>query len=607
MSHSHQSPTPAALHNEKGSATPTPHNHEWPYRLLLENSTNLILLYTAQGQLTYVSPASLQVLGYTPDEFFLQPGPSLVHPDDLPSFQAAVAELLNTRVDSVRLEYRARHRHGHYVWLESISRAHRDPATGDVISFHSSTRDITARRHAEEELRRNEAFLRRVMDSSADCIKILDGDGCILFMNEGGQRLMDVTDFTLLLGRNWVDAWDEEQQSTVRNALDEARRSQSSSFQGRLPTLTGQEKWWDVMVTAIAAEDSQPERLLVISRDVTEARRSQQQLSEQASEKVAILESITDAFFALDSQWNFTYLNAQAERLLECRSHDLLGQNLWLMFPEAVGSTFDLKYREAAREGHPVTFEEYYAPLSTWFQVRAYPSAQGLTVYFHDINTRKVAELEQRSHNRVLEMTVQGHPVSGVLREITFMVEQQAPGHFCAIMLAQDEHLTLAAAPSAPIAFHQAFDTWKVQEGAGACSTAAATKQTISVENITSDPLMVELRSFLVPVGVRALTATPILDGDGQVLGVLALYAQHPGPFTKASLETMEKARHLAAIAIEHRRLTDRLHHQAQYDPLTKLPNRSLFTSRLSANLAMAETEGLPWRCCSSTWTTSRE
>ncbi|WP_189012378.1 GGDEF domain-containing protein, partial [Deinococcus malanensis] len=56
----------------------------------------------------------------------------------------------------------------------------------------------------------------------------------------------------------------------------------------------------------------------------------------------------------------------------------------------------------------------------------------------------------------------------------------------------------------------------------------------------------------------------------------------------------MEKARHLAAIAIEHRRLTDRLHHQAQYDPLTKLPNRSLFTSRLSANLAMAETEGLP-------------
>lgn len=110
---------------------------------------------------------------------------------------------------------------------------------------------------------------------------------------------------------------------------------------------------------------------------------------------VGILESITDAFFALDSQWRFTYVNAEAERVLFRTREELLNQNIWAAFPEAVGSTFDRQYRRALAEGSPVSFEEFFAPLSTWFEVRAYPSPDGLSVYFRNINERKALEAER--------------------------------------------------------------------------------------------------------------------------------------------------------------------------------------------------------------------
>lgn len=98
-----------------------------------------------------------------------------------------------------------------------------------------------------------------------------------------------------------------------------------------------------------------------------------------------ILAGITDAFMAFDLDWNFTYINDQGERILFRNRDDLLGRNLWEMFPAAVGSTFEREYRRAVAEQTTVTFEEYYEPLSAWFDVRAFPTAEGLSVFFHDV------------------------------------------------------------------------------------------------------------------------------------------------------------------------------------------------------------------------------
>jgi len=119
---------------------------------------------------------------------------------------------------------------------------------------------------------------------------------------------------------------------------------------------------------------------------------------------IDILESITDAFFALDREWRFTYLNHQAEQLLQRSRAQLLGQNIWEEFPEAACSSFYQKYHQARAQQVSVKFEEFYPPLQTWFAVHAYPTKEGLSVYFNDITARKRATEELQRQNLRLEL-----------------------------------------------------------------------------------------------------------------------------------------------------------------------------------------------------------
>ena len=115
-----------------------------------------------------------------------------------------------------------------------------------------------------------------------------------------------------------------------------------------------------------------------------------------ANEQTArILESITDAFMAFDSDWRFTYVNDQSERVMNRSREDLLGRVFWDEFPAAVGSTFEREYRRAVAEQVSVTLEEFYPPLGIWVEVRAYPSAGGLSVFYQDVTQRKLLEVER--------------------------------------------------------------------------------------------------------------------------------------------------------------------------------------------------------------------
>jgi PAS domain S-box-containing protein len=129
-----------------------------------------------------------------------------------------------------------------------------------------------------------------------------------------------------------------------------------------------------------------------VIEDITERKRAEEAIRASSQQIADILESISDAFFALDNQWRFTFVNSIAEKLLRKSREELVGKNIWEEFPEAVGSTFHTEYHKALNKNVPVSFEENYSPFDTWYDVRAYPYHGGLSVYFHDINERKQAE-----------------------------------------------------------------------------------------------------------------------------------------------------------------------------------------------------------------------
>jgi PAS domain S-box-containing protein len=122
---------------------------------------------------------------------------------------------------------------------------------------------------------------------------------------------------------------------------------------------------------------------------------------EAMEQRNIILESIGDAFFAVDRNWEVTYWNRTAEKALQKTKHEMLGRNLWDAFPTAVNSAFYRQYHHAVDTGRPAHFEDYFALLGCWYEVSAFPSQAGLSVYFKDISERKksikdLKESEQR-------------------------------------------------------------------------------------------------------------------------------------------------------------------------------------------------------------------
>src|SRR5690606_3278889 len=120
--------------------------------------------------------------------------------------------------------------------------------------------------------------------------------------------------------------------------------------------------------------------------------------AEEAWRRVeAILESVTDAFFALDAAWRFTYLNGRAEALLGRPREELIGRVLWEEFPEVADSSFGRAYRRSVETGRKVDLEEYAASIDRWLELHAFPSANGLAVFLQDVTDRMRAEEALRS------------------------------------------------------------------------------------------------------------------------------------------------------------------------------------------------------------------
>ncbi|MFC4437863.1 MULTISPECIES: PAS domain-containing protein [Natrialbaceae] len=181
-----------------------------------------------------------------------------------------------------------------------------------------------------------------------------------------------------LLGANIWELFPSLAGTEFEEHYREAMDSQESvSFEGYYPPF---DAWFE--------EHAYPSEtgLSVYFRDVTEQKQIEAELDE-------IYGRISDAFFALDEEWQFTYLNERAHELINPEDRALIGESVWEAFPEATERTFKSEYEEAMSEQETVSFEEYYPdPLNTWFDVRAYPSETGLSVYFRDITERKERE-----------------------------------------------------------------------------------------------------------------------------------------------------------------------------------------------------------------------
>ena len=138
------------------------------------------------------------------------------------------------------------------------------------------------------------------------------------------------------------------------------------------------------------------------------------------AQMTGMLESISDGFYAVDRDWNFTYVNRQAEKMLGKTRSELIGKNIWAEFPRAEGSEIAQRLHDAAESGKPVRLTTLSPTMNRWIDVAAHPSPQGLSVYFRDMSEHKKNIELTRYHASLLSIATDAIVALDADQRITF-------------------------------------------------------------------------------------------------------------------------------------------------------------------------------------------
>ena len=317
-----------------------------------------------------------------------------VHPDDWAGVQQALARSV-AEGGLFAAEYRVLLPEGRTVWLAAEARLHLG-AAGRPHHYLGVVIDITERKQAEQNLARSLSLLQATFDSTAEGVLSVDAEGHVERFN---QKYLDMWGVPQHLLQQQDDA-------LIRHA--EAQLKNSGGFIDNIQAVLDrpEAEIRDVLEFEdgrVVERTSLPQRVggelggrVWSFRDVTEQTRAREQLARSEQRITIILESITDAFLAVDHDWRFTYLNTQAERILRRPRAALLGLSLREVFPEAVSSLFSEEAHRSVKEDVATTFEAFYPPLGSWFEAHFYPSSEGVSIYFRDVSERKRAETALR-------------------------------------------------------------------------------------------------------------------------------------------------------------------------------------------------------------------
>ena len=235
-------------------------------------------------------------------------------------------------------------------------------ASGKVTGATNMEFDITEQVHARERVAASETFSRSVINSSPDCIKILDAEGRLQFMNLNGICLMEIDDFALVKNKYWWDLWERENKQMLQDAVTKAFNGERVQFQALGKTAKGTPKWWDVIVLPIAGinKNDKVEQLISVSRDITASKEASLKLQESEHRFANMVYSSPSLISILKGE--DLIIEIANDAILESwgKGKDIIGKPLLQVMPEIVEQGFGEIFKNVYTTG--ITFQANEMP-----------------------------------------------------------------------------------------------------------------------------------------------------------------------------------------------------------------------------------------------------
>ncbi|WP_448613811.1 SpoIIE family protein phosphatase [Modestobacter sp. URMC 112] len=322
----------------------------------------------------------------------------------------------------------------------------------------------------------------------------------------------------------------------------------------------GDVRWIVARGRALAGPDGAADRVIGVAYDVTVERGSEARVTR-------VLEAMPAGFYSLDREWRFTHVNATAERLLGHSRDELLGSVIWDAFPAAVNSAFEESYRKAVATGSPVSFDAYYpAPLDGWYELRAWPTHEGLSVYFLEVTDRRRAqEQAERSARRLAVLAsvsaeLAGSMDAGAASTRVARLLVPALADWCLVTV-----FDRTGRPAEVGSWHADPETHVLVERyarlrrdalPGGWAMSATDRVHVSGRDVLAPLEPGEARDLLARLAPDSVLALP-MRGRGRTLGLLTLAFEGGRAPSEEDVATAQDVADRAGLALDNARLYD--------------------------------------------------
>jgi PAS domain S-box-containing protein len=318
---------------------------------------------------------------------------------------------------------------------------------------------------------------------------------------------------------------------------------------------------------------------VAISRQ--EQKRQEADEAMQASQRRVLdtLESITDGFVAVDRSWRYLYVNSEAEQMMGRSFAELLGKNVWDVFPEAVGGRAYRELHRAAADRLNVEFEDYNPVLQRWFANKAYPTPDGIVVYFEDITQRKQAETELLRSQQEMEVELGDtrllQRISGALisNENAVTLFESILDASMSVMRSDFSSLQMLYPDQGlggglrMLAF-RGFSAetakcweWIHADASTVCAKALRERERVVVADIERSAFIADTGDLAMyrQAGIRAVQSTPLISREGKMLGMISTHWRAPHDPSERDLRLFDILARQAADLIERRKAEEAL------------------------------------------------